>query len=61
MEQNPQNIWAQLLFRGQQIGISPRDFWRLSLREWRAINGEINAQKPMCKSEFEDLARTFED
>lgn len=31
--------WGALLGAALRIGISPRDFWQLSLREWQALTG----------------------
>lgn len=61
MKTDGENIWPHLLFRALQIGIHPKDFWLLSLREWRAINGDFGANRPMTKGEFENLEAEFKD
>jgi uncharacterized phage protein (TIGR02216 family) len=42
------------------FGIAPRAFWRLSLREWRALNG-TGAVAPLTRDELAALASRFPD
>lgn len=46
--------WAAALRAGLRLGVTPEQFWRLSLREWRMIT-QHEAQPVMGRSEFERL------
>jgi uncharacterized phage protein (TIGR02216 family) len=41
------------------MGIGPEAFWRLSLREWRALT--TTQGEALGRAGFEDLARRFPD
>lgn len=44
----PSIDWPSALRRGLQLGLPPREFWSLSLAEWRALttgSAEIPAQE----------------
>lgn len=43
-----------------RLGVPPRDFWRLSLVEWRALTGEVVAPA-LDRAAFEALARRYPD
>lgn len=51
--------WRAMLATAQAIGVTPRAFWRLSLREWRAIASP--AQFGLSRERFDALAETFPD
>ncbi len=55
--------WGAWLRVALQLGLLPRDFWRLSLREWRWLTQAHQTQQaqPMRRIEFEALARRFPD
>ena len=48
--------WAEALRAGLRMGVTPEQFWRLSLREWRMLT-EGAAQPVMGRAEFERLLR----
>ncbi len=52
--------WAGWLRLAVQLGITPKAFWQLSLREWRWLTQTQEAQA-MRRIEFEALARRFPD
>lgn len=52
--------WAAWLQAGQRLGLRPADFWRLSLREFRALT-EPPAQGVLSRTEFQALAAAFPD
>jgi uncharacterized phage protein (TIGR02216 family) len=41
------------------LALPPEQFWRLSLREWRALNHR--GESPMTKQEFVALAARYPD
>lgn len=51
--------WSQALRQAAAMGIAPAAFWRLSLREWRALTAPAN-RAPLRRSEFLDLLRQHE-
>ncbi|MEC9250222.1 MAG: phage tail assembly chaperone [Pseudomonadota bacterium] len=51
--------WSQALRQAAAMGIAPAAFWRLSLREWRALTAPAN-RTPLRRSEFLDLLRQHE-
>jgi len=51
--------WPALLFNAQRLGVAPAQFWRLSLREWRALITSPDAG--LSRAAFEQLARTYPD
>lgn len=51
--------WPTLLAAAQALGLAPAEFWRLSLKEWRALiapSGET-----LSHSAFAALAQRFPD
>lgn len=40
------------------LGLAPENFWRLGVREWRALAHEADA---LSRADFETLARAFPD
>lgn len=53
----PFDAWLRLAVR---MGISPHDFWRLSLREWRALTAPAGPA-PLGRVELEALRARFPD
>jgi uncharacterized phage protein (TIGR02216 family) len=51
--------WPQLLRLALQMGIGPEAFWRLSLREWRALTSASG--EALGRAAFDELARRFPD
>lgn len=56
----PKTPWALLLAAGLRLGVTPEQFWRLSLREWRALNAP-QLGEALSRSAFDALARQFPD
>lgn len=52
--------WGAWLRLAVSMGLAPRDFWRLSLREWRLLT-QAHQAIAMRRTEFEALARRFPD
>ena len=53
------NYWAQMLRYSLSIGIIPREFWQLSVLEWKMLVGE-NSQS-LSRPEFEKLLKEFDN
>lgn len=53
--------WRALIAAGFQLGVSPREFWRLSLREWRALTAPAAAADVLSRAAFDELAQLFPD
>ena len=51
--------WPRLIRLAAQMGIAPKDFWRLSLVEWRALTG--GEAEALPRAAFEALARQYPD
>jgi uncharacterized phage protein (TIGR02216 family) len=52
--------WALWLAQAHRaLALPPEQFWRLSLREWRALNHR--GESPMTKQEFVALAARYPD
>jgi uncharacterized phage protein (TIGR02216 family) len=51
--------WPRLLAAALGLGLTPPQFWRLSLREWRALVAPRAEQ--LTRAAFENLARRFPD
>lgn len=51
--------WALMLSAGVRLGIAPPIFWRLSLREWRALNAR--AETSLSRAAFDALAQAHPD
>ena len=52
--------WPALLTAAMSLGIAPATFWRLSVREWRAIAAP-SAATVLSRVELEALARAYPD
>ena len=53
------NVWPALLQAGLRLGISPSEFWRLSLREWQALSGA--RASVFRRSDLSELIALFPD
>ncbi|MEQ1809092.1 MAG: phage tail assembly chaperone [Terricaulis sp.] len=53
--------WRAMLAAARELAIAPNQFWRLSLREWRAITALRSAAESMPRAAFERLAQNFPD
>lgn len=51
--------WKTRLRLAARLGIAPRDFWRLSVAEWRALTESDAA--PMDRATLDDLTKQFPD
>lgn len=52
--------WRAWLAAGLAFGLAPHAFWRLSLKEWRALNGAA-ATDVLDRASFEALSARFPD
>lgn len=52
--------WAAMLAAGVSLGVAQYLFWRLSLREWRALIAPLDAGA-MSRAAFDALAQRFPD
>jgi hypothetical protein len=52
--------WSSWLRLAAWLGVAPHNFWRLGLREWRALIGASEAQS-MSRARFNALAQDFPD
>jgi uncharacterized phage protein (TIGR02216 family) len=52
--------WGLWLRAALTIGVPPHRFWRLSLREWRALTA-ASAAEAMPRAAFEGLMARFPD
>ena len=53
--------WAVMLGAARGLGVTPHQFWRLSLNEWRALTQPLLSAGAMPRDAFEGLARRFPD
>ena len=51
--------WAEMMQGALRLGLLPHAFWRLSLREWIWLTGEVSAAIP--QDEFVSLQRKYPD
>ncbi|MGD9815051.1 MAG: phage tail assembly chaperone [Hyphomonadaceae bacterium] len=51
--------WARMLRAAAMLGLSPECFWRLGVREWRALTARD--ADALRRTEFEALRRAFPD
>jgi hypothetical protein len=51
--------WGRLLALSQTLGVAPVGFWRLSLKEWRALVSP--AHETLTRAAFDALAQAFPD
>ena len=54
-----QNSWAQMMRYALSIGIIPREFWQLSVLEWKMLVGENHPA--LTAREFEKLLKEFDN
>ena len=47
--------WSKWLQAAVQAGVPPEAFWRLSLKEWRALMGAHKSSPEMSRSALEEL------
>lgn len=52
--------WPKLLSTAMSLGLAPDAFWRLSVREWRAIVA-LQSLSALSRAELEALARAYPD
>jgi uncharacterized phage protein (TIGR02216 family) len=52
--------WRVLVATAHSIGLRPPEFWRLSLKEWRALIAPA-ANQSLGRVAFDALARRFPD
>lgn len=52
--------WRVLLALSATMGVPPAAFWRLSLREWRALTASNHAEH-LSRDAFRALATQFPD
>lgn len=50
-----------MLAAGASLGLPPHLFWRLSLREWRALTAPLHRADAMARAAFDALAQRFPD
>lgn len=50
--------WSQLIPAASQLGLTPSDFWALSVREWRALMGEGQG---LDRARLGELIKAFPD
>lgn len=61
MGSRPRSEWVGMLrFAALRLGIGPEAFWRLSLREWRALT-EDGGPAALGRYELEALLRAYPD
>lgn len=51
--------WPHLLATALSLGLAPESFWRLSIKEWRALAAP--AADSLTRQAFETLTRRFPD
>ncbi|MGE0828019.1 MAG: phage tail assembly chaperone, partial [Hyphomonadaceae bacterium] len=52
--------WSAWLRLAAAMGVAPAAFWRLSLKEWRALAAPAT-QSTFARSDFDALAARFPD
>ncbi|GAM98864.1 hypothetical protein U91I_02500 [alpha proteobacterium U9-1i] len=52
--------WSAWLKAAAFAGVTPEAFWRLSLREWRALTGAVDADV-LSRTTFHELAKRYPD
>jgi uncharacterized phage protein (TIGR02216 family) len=53
--------WRALIAAAVGLGIAPHQFWRLSLREWRALSASLSRTEALPRDSFEALSAQFPD
>jgi uncharacterized phage protein (TIGR02216 family) len=51
--------WREWLAAAMSLGVTPKDFWRLSVKEWRALVSPRAA--PLTRAELETLMKQYPD
>lgn len=49
-------IFANAMRMANSIGISPSEFWALSLKEWRAL---VSNNEGLKRADFQELEKLF--
>jgi len=52
--------WSTLIAAAHRLGLSPSEFWSLSLVEWQALTG-ANVQTVMTRQDLATLMKTYPD
>lgn len=52
--------WAQWIRAAARMGVSPEAFWRLSLKEWRALTTLGAAANAMTRTTLDELMARVE-
>ncbi len=52
--------WGELIRHAAALNLPPDRFWRLSMKEWRALTGP-SGPAPLSRAEFEALIATHPD
>ncbi|MCG8440999.1 MAG: phage tail assembly chaperone [Caulobacterales bacterium] len=55
------DMWRDALSLACRLGVPPAAFWRLSLREWRALAAPVRGEGALSRADFEALARRYPD
>lgn len=53
------SAWPRLMAAAWRRGLAPAQFWRLSVREWRALMAP--ADEALSRAAFDALAQRFPD
>jgi len=53
--------WAEMLRLAARAGVTPADFWRLSLKEWRMLTERLAGPVPMGRDGFERMMAAWPD
>lgn len=53
--------WRALMAAASELGVPPHLFWRLSLREWRALSAPVKRAEALSRATFESLSAQFPD
>lgn len=53
--------WGVMMRLAARAGVTPADFWRLSLKEWRLLVEAPAHAGPLSRREFEQLAEAWPD
>jgi Conserved hypothetical phage protein (DUF2376). len=53
--------WAEMLRWSMAVGISPGQFWHLSLKEWRMLTQDPHGSKPMGRDDLKAMMALWPD
>jgi|CXWL01.1.fsa_nt_gi hypothetical protein len=53
--------WRALLAAAHELGVPPQLFWKLSLKEWRALSTSVTHIGPLARRDFNSLSLQFPD